>query len=119
MHTLLKQRRLRWPGLVSRMEDDGVPEETFSTGEVATGKRPAGRPQLRFKDVCKHDLKAVAINTDTLEALACDRCGWKQKMQEGLPSYEDTLMQQAEERRARRKSRPQTDRPASTFLALM
>ena len=26
--------------------------------ELATGKRPTGQPQLRFKDVCKRDLQA-------------------------------------------------------------
>ena len=51
------------------MEDDRIPKDLL----WATGKRPTGRPQLRFKDIYKRDLKALAINTDTWEALACDR----------------------------------------------
>ena len=30
-------------------------------GELATGLRPAGRPTLRYKDVCKRDLRAGDI----------------------------------------------------------
>ena len=42
-------------------------------GELATGKRPTGRPQLRFKDVCKRDLQALGIKTDSWEVTATDR----------------------------------------------
>ena len=48
-------------------------------GELATGKRPTGRPQVSFKDICKRELKALAINTDTWEALASDRCVWDRR----------------------------------------
>ena len=39
-------------------------------------KRNRGRPKLRFKDVCKHDLKSLNITTDELELLANDRAKW-------------------------------------------
>ena len=55
LYTLLKQRRLRWLGHVTRMKDGRIPKDLLY-GELATGKRPTGRPQLRFKDVCKRDL---------------------------------------------------------------
>ena len=42
------------------MKDGRIPY-----GELATGKRPTGRPQLRFKDVRKRDLQALGINTDS------------------------------------------------------
>ena len=45
----------------------------FSYGELATGKIP----QLRFKDVCKHDLQALGLNTDSLEVAATDRAAWR------------------------------------------
>ena len=54
-YTLVKQGRMRWLGFVTRMEDGRIPKELLY-GELATGKRPTGRPQLRFKDVCKQDL---------------------------------------------------------------
>ena len=36
-------------------------------GELVQGKRPTGRPQLRFKDVCKRDLKALNIDQNNWE----------------------------------------------------
>ena len=65
LYTLLKQRRItRWLGHVPRMKDGHIPK-VIIYGELATGKRPTGRPQLRFKDVCKRDLQALGINTDS------------------------------------------------------
>ena len=62
--SLLKQRRMRWVGHVCRMEEGRIPKDLFY-GELVTGKRPTGRPQLWYKDTCKRDLKALGINTDT------------------------------------------------------
>ena len=33
---------------------------------------------MRFKDISNSDLKPLAINTDTWEALASDRGAWRQ-----------------------------------------
>lgn len=66
MFALLTQRRLRWLGHVSRMNAGRIPRDLLY-GELATGSRPAGRPILRYKDVCKQDLKASNINPDDLE----------------------------------------------------
>ena len=46
MYTLLKQRRLRWLGHVVRMDDSPILKNLLY-GELANGKRPTGRPQLR------------------------------------------------------------------------
>ena len=62
MFILLRQSRLRWLGHVYRMEDGGIPKDILY-GELASGRRTKGRPQLRFKDVCKRDKKALDINT--------------------------------------------------------
>ena len=72
MFTFLKRRRLRWLGHVTRMENNRIPKE-LHYGELASGKRPTGRSQLHFKDVCKPDLKALAIDTKTWEVVAADR----------------------------------------------
>ena len=58
MYTLLRQRRLSWLGHVRRMEDWRIPKDILY-GELASGKRSVGRPRLRYKDVCKRDLKAL------------------------------------------------------------
>uniref|UniRef100_K7EZU2 Reverse transcriptase domain-containing protein n=1 Tax=Pelodiscus sinensis TaxID=13735 RepID=K7EZU2_PELSI len=62
MYTMLRQRRLRWLGHVRRMEDGRIPKDIVY-GELASGKRTTGCPNLRFKDVVKRDMKAIDINT--------------------------------------------------------
>ena len=54
MFTLLKQRRMRWLDHVCRMEDGLIPKDLLYD-ELLTGKRPTGRPQLRYNDICKLD----------------------------------------------------------------
>ena len=71
MFTLLRQRRLRWLGHVRRMDDGRIPKDLLY-GELAAGKRKTGRPQLRFRDVCKRDIKALQMDPDHWEALAAE-----------------------------------------------
>ena len=72
MFTLLGQRRLRWLGHVSRIEDGRILKDMLY-GELVTGSRPAGRPVLLYTDVCKHYLKAGDINPAGWEAAAALR----------------------------------------------
>ena len=65
MYTLLKQRRMLWLG-----HDDGQIPKDLLYGKLVQGKRPTGRPQLRFKDVCKRDLKVLNIDQNNWEAAA-------------------------------------------------
>ena len=37
--------------------DDGCIPEDLLYGELTTGKQSIGRPKLRFKDLCKRDMK--------------------------------------------------------------
>ena len=108
MTTLLRQRRLRWLGHVRRMEDGRIPKDILYS-ELAKGKRTAGRPHLRYKDVCKRDLNAIDIDTNSWEDLATDRCGWRQALSAGLEAGERNLQQVAEKNRLRRKRN--ADRP--------
>ncbi|XP_063959991.1 uncharacterized protein LOC129271526 [Lytechinus pictus] len=59
-------------GHVTRMDDGRIPKDILY-GEQATGTRAVGRPVLRFKDVCKRDMKTSEINTTNWETLAGDR----------------------------------------------
>ena len=83
MYTILRQRRLRWLGHVCRMKDGRIPKDLLY-GELAAGKRAQGRPQLRFKDVCKRDLKAVEVDLKGWESLAPNRPQWRQALKQGL-----------------------------------
>ena len=76
MYFTLSQRRLRWLGHVLRMGAEQIPKSLLYS-ELVVGKRNRGRPKLRFKDVCKRDLKSLNITTDELELLANDRAEWR------------------------------------------
>ena len=118
MFTLLKQRRMRWLGHVVRMDDGRIPKDLLY-GELVQGKRPTGRPQLRFKDVCTRDLKALNIDQNNWEATALRRSAWRQTVQNGLSNFEETLAQQHREKRMRRKAAAHADRPASDFVCVL
>ena len=118
MLMLLKQRRMRWLGHVVRMDDGRIPKDLLY-GELVQGKRPTGRPQLRFKDVCKRDLKSLNIDQNNWEATALRRSAWRQTVQKNLFNFEETLAQQHREKRMRRKAAAHADRPASDFICVL
>ena len=66
VYTLLRQHILRWLGHVHHMDDGRIPKDILY-GELASGRRRTGRPQLRYKDVVKRYMKALDINTATWE----------------------------------------------------
>ena len=43
-----------------------------------------------FKDVCKRDLQALGINTDSWKVTATDRDAWRDKVKLELSQYEET-----------------------------
>ena len=115
MYTLLKQKRLRCLGHVVRMDDGRIPKDLLY-GELAQGKRPTGRLQLRYKDVCKRDLKALGIDINGWETLASNRSAWRQAVQQGLLEFEETLAEQAETKRLTRKARNQGEIREGTVI---
>ena len=70
MFTMLCQRKLSW--LVRRM-DNGIIHKYFLYGELTAGKRNLGRPQLRYLDVCRRDMKELSIDKNKWEELVTDR----------------------------------------------
>ena len=104
MFTLLRQRRLRWLGHVHRMPDGRIPKDLLY-GELATGSRRTGRPQLRYRDVVKRDMKAVGIDTETWENLAADPSQWRGAVTKHLKTGEDKL--------------PQIGGPAESFVSAL
>ena len=53
-------------------------------GEFAQGKRPTGRFQLRYKDICKGDPKALGIDINEPETSASELAAWRQAMKQAL-----------------------------------
>ena len=94
------------------MEDGRIPKDILYS-ELASGKRTVGRPQLRYQDVCKRDLKALDINTQSWEDMAADRRSWRCTLQRQLKAEEEQIQTLAEEKRARRKARTSVAEPAT------
>ena len=119
MHLMLCQRRMRWLGHVHRMEDGRIPKDILY-GQLALGRRPAGRPMLRFKDVCKRDMKLTDIDPNSWELAAADRGCWRHTVHEGVRRGEEKRNLQLESKREQRKQRQQSqtsDQP-SVFICL-
>ena len=68
-------RRLRWAWQVARMEE-GRSAFKILTGKP-TGKRPLGRPRLRWEDIIRMDLEEISINAGNWVDLAQDRNYWR------------------------------------------
>jgi hypothetical protein len=68
---MIKSRRFRWAGHVARMEGKKSGFKIL-TGKN-TGKRPLGRPRLRWEDDIRMDLKEIGINTRKVVGSVQDR----------------------------------------------
>nr|KAG5710863.1 hypothetical protein BaRGS_027014 [Batillaria attramentaria] len=101
---LLSQRRLKWLGHVRRMEPGRIPKDMLYR-ELREGSRPTGRPQLRFKDVRKRDMKLGSIDPYTWEGAAENRQLWRVTVSKVVKRAETTRDEQLADRRARRKAR--------------
>ncbi len=75
MSAILSEKRLRWLGHVRRMGPGRIPRDLLY-GELAEGSRLIGHPRLRYKDICKKDMKLSDINIGTWESRAEDRSAW-------------------------------------------
>lgn len=104
IYTLPRQHRLCWLGRVCRMEDGQMLKDTMY-GELACGKRPLGRPQLCYKDICNYDMKSLNINTGSWEDATADHKRWQNVFQKQLKAGEKGILKLAEEKRASQKAR--------------
>ena len=72
---VIKSRRMRWVGHVARMgEERGVYK--FLVGKQE-GRRPLGRPRLRWVDNIRLDLQEVGFGYMDWIGLAQDRDSWR------------------------------------------
>lgn len=69
----IKSRRLQWAGHVRRLPESRIVKLAWE--EAPIGKRPLGRPRLRWKDNIAKDLKIMNIE-EPLEAMT-DRQKWR------------------------------------------
>ena len=104
MFAMLSQRRLRWLGHIRRIEDGRLPMDVLY-GELTSGSRPVGRPMLRYKDVCKRDIKSAEINPDSWEAAAVDRSNWRHMVGTGVRRAEARREELWHDKRERQRAR--------------
>ena len=71
---------------------------------------------IKYKDVCKRNLKALGIDINGWETLASERSAWRQEVQQSLPKFEETLAEQAETKRQTR-DRPEIPTTARKGLS--
>ena len=101
--------------------NDGRIQKDLLYVKLATVKRPTGRPQLRFKDICKPNLHVLDINTyswevtatHSLEVAATYRDAWRHTVKLGLSQYEETQRVKAEEKRLHKKTVCVASRPCT------
>ena len=92
---------------IHRKKDQGHPKDIMY-GELTTGTRPTGRPTLRYKDVCKRDLKTCSISPGNLESATADRTLWRSTVKAGVKQAELKRESQWEVKRTRRQQRLQS-----------
>ena len=97
MYTTLSQRRLRWLGHVLRMSDERIPKALLYS-ELLVDKRSVGRPRLRYKDVCKRDLKSLNVDIDEWEKLTDDRNKWRSLISKRLQEREKQFFRRPKKR---------------------
>ena len=95
------------------MEDGRIPKDILC-GELVSGRRSKGLPQLCYKDGCKRDMKALDINTESWEDLAADRMMWRSTLNQLLKSGEEKLVNAEVGEGASRKERNNSNRPETT-----
>ena len=72
---VIKSRRMRWAGHVARMDEErGVYRVLVAKPE---GRRPLGRPRLRWVDNIRTDLQVVGCGYMDWVRLAQDRDRWR------------------------------------------
>ncbi len=64
-----------------------------------------GRPRLRYKDICKKDMKLSDINIDTWESRAEDRSAWHFVVRQGVQKAEETRIKNLATKRVKRKEK--------------
>jgi hypothetical protein len=64
-------------------------------GEMATGSGAIGWLLFRYSDVCRRDLREMAIDDDLLEEVAADSGSWRQAVYPGREKSQDRNQQKA------------------------
>ncbi|KAI5728542.1 hypothetical protein M8J77_017657 [Diaphorina citri] len=80
---LIRVRRLRWAGHVSRMSPERVPHQV-AFSQLSEGLRLQQKPKKRWTDLVKNDLKVLNIMESDWRTKAADRKLWRSKIYESV-----------------------------------
>ena len=64
---VIRERRLRWLGHVTRMDEARIPKQALQW-EVAGFKRRPGRPRINWRDTVNKDLQRMGLTWEEVEA---------------------------------------------------
>ncbi|KAL1447078.1 hypothetical protein WDU94_005521 [Cyamophila willieti] len=88
---IIRTRRLRWAGHISRMSVDRIPHQ-IAFSQLSEGTRRQQKPKKRWTDLIKNDLKLLNINEKSWRSIAADRKQWRIKINEKIQEeHENTL----------------------------
>ena len=87
-----------------RMADGHIPKDPLY-GEFVQGKRPRGRSQLQYKDICKRDLKVLGMDLNRWETLTFEHSAWRHAVQMTSPNLKTHLFS-----RPRQRGSPKTNK---------
>ena len=89
-------------GHICRIGKGRIPKDLLY-GELEKGTRETGCPILRFRDVCKRNMKSAAIDIERWELMVKDRSTWWHLVKERIKLAEHTPnMRQVEKRNIRK-----------------
>ena len=98
---------MRWLGRILWMPDGRIPKDVLY-GELAACVHSVSQPFLRFKDVCKRDMKFAELEINSWESVATDPGLWRGAVESVVTGAERKRSIAAAAKRTRRHER-QTD----------
>ena len=76
----------------------------------------AAHNSVRYRNVCKQDMKALEIDPESWEDIAADRSSWRCLLHKQLNEGEEKITNEAIEKRARRKEKTTAASAASIHI---
>ena len=80
----IRLKRLKWAGHVERMPDSRIPKKMY--GGQPGGKRPVGKPRLRWMDAVAGDARDI-LHVRNWKLEARNRDGWRGRIEEARARF--------------------------------
>ena len=106
IESMLMKRRLKWLGHVRRMPDHRLPKQLMCC-QLEIGDRKQYKPQTRWKDIIKRDLKKCNFDIkDWWNQTSPDsKNKWRSDVHNAVDNWENIRMENVKRKRALRKKR--------------